>query len=172
MIPSSLHNIVLYENKGHAFATLADSHAQRVLDRSALRGLRRASDLDATQAPCVVLTRLTRRLQPSQRRTMSLPLARGARIEARRTVGHRHESAASRVLPADRATIPRIDHPTAAPDLNRDVAHAASLQALWQAFLSKSEFAFEPLAHHCRSAMASLGGGVDCRRQPLTKEWR
>jgi predicted transcriptional regulator of viral defense system len=38
---------------------LADTHTQRVLDLASQRGLLRASDLDAIEAPRVVLTRLT-----------------------------------------------------------------------------------------------------------------
>ena len=38
---------------------LADTHTQRVLDLARQKGLLRASDLDAIDAPRVVLTRLT-----------------------------------------------------------------------------------------------------------------
>ena len=38
---------------------LADTHTQRVLDLASQKGLLRASDLDAIEAPRVVLTRLT-----------------------------------------------------------------------------------------------------------------
>jgi len=38
---------------------LADTHTQRVLDLASRKGLLRASDLDAIEAPRVVLTRLT-----------------------------------------------------------------------------------------------------------------
>jgi predicted transcriptional regulator of viral defense system len=38
---------------------LADTHTRRVLDLANQKGLLRASDLDAIEAPQVVLTRLT-----------------------------------------------------------------------------------------------------------------
>ena len=43
----------------HAPAMPADTHSQRVLDLASQKGLLRASDLDAIDAPRVVLTRLT-----------------------------------------------------------------------------------------------------------------
>ena len=43
----------------HETAIPADTHSQRVLDLASQKGLLRASDLDAIDAPRVVLTRLT-----------------------------------------------------------------------------------------------------------------
>jgi len=43
----------------HAPVVLTNTHAQRVLDLASQKGLLRASDLDAIEAPRVVLTRLT-----------------------------------------------------------------------------------------------------------------
>ena len=42
----------------HETAIPADTHSQRVLDLASQKGLLRASDLDAIDAPRVVLTRL------------------------------------------------------------------------------------------------------------------
>ncbi|MNL08129.1 hypothetical protein D3C87_1288350 [compost metagenome] len=43
----------------HTRVMLSDSHAQRVLDLLARKGLLRSSDLDAVEAPRVVLSRMT-----------------------------------------------------------------------------------------------------------------
>ena len=43
----------------HTPAMLTDTHTQRVLGLASQKGLLRASDLDAIDAPRVVLTRLT-----------------------------------------------------------------------------------------------------------------
>lgn len=51
--------IALGEETEHAFTMLDDTHTQRILDLARRKGLLRASDLNAIEAPRVVLTRLT-----------------------------------------------------------------------------------------------------------------
>jgi len=50
---------VLNEETEHTPAMLADTHTQRVLDLVSQKGLLRATDLEAIEAPRIVLTRLT-----------------------------------------------------------------------------------------------------------------
>ena len=52
-------NIALDEYTEHDQTMSADTHTQRILDLTSQKGLLRASDLDAIDAPRVVLTRLT-----------------------------------------------------------------------------------------------------------------
>ena len=67
---------------------LADTHTQRVLDLASQKGLLRASDLDAIDAPRVVLTRLTAvgLLEKVGRGLYRLPDARGSEFESLATV--------------------------------------------------------------------------------------
>jgi hypothetical protein len=58
-VPMFLQYIAFDEIKEHTPAMLPDTHTQRVLDLASQKGLLRASDLDAIDAPRVVLTRLT-----------------------------------------------------------------------------------------------------------------
>ena len=52
-------NLLFDEKKEHARAMPALPHHQRVLDLARRKGMLRASDLDAIEAPRVILTRLT-----------------------------------------------------------------------------------------------------------------
>ena len=63
---------------------LADTHTQRVLDLANQKGLLRASDLDAIDAPRVVLTRLTAAgvLERVGRGLYRLPDAQGSEFES------------------------------------------------------------------------------------------
>ena len=63
---------------------LADTHTQRVLDLATQKGLLRASDLDAIDAPRVVLTRLTAAgvLERVGRGLYRLPDAHGSEFES------------------------------------------------------------------------------------------
>jgi hypothetical protein len=83
---------------------LADTHTQRVLDLSNQKGLLRASDLDAIDAPRVVLTRLTAAgvLDRVGRGLYRLPDAQGSEFESLVTVATKVPP--SRVLPAHRFT--------------------------------------------------------------------
>jgi hypothetical protein len=101
---------------------LPDTHTQRVLDLASQKGLLRASDLDAIDAPRVVLTRLTAAglLEKVGRGLYRLPDSQGSEHES--LADRRHQGAAGRVLPADGAAVPRTDHPTAAPGLDRHAA--------------------------------------------------
>ena len=67
---------------------LADTHTQRVLDLANQKGLLRASDLDAIDAPRVVLTRLTAAgaLERVGRGLYRLPDAQGSEFESLVTV--------------------------------------------------------------------------------------
>ena len=67
---------------------LADTHTQRVLDLARQKGLLRASDLDAIDAPRVVLTRLTAAgvLERVGRGLYRLPDAQGSEFESLATV--------------------------------------------------------------------------------------
>jgi len=58
-VPLFLRSIAFDEEKKHTPAMPTDTHAQRVLDLVSRKGLLRASDLAAIDAPRVVLTRLT-----------------------------------------------------------------------------------------------------------------
>lgn len=58
-VPFYRQIIVFGEQKEHTLAMVADTHTQRVLDLVHQKGLLRTSDLDAIEAPRVVLTRLT-----------------------------------------------------------------------------------------------------------------
>ena len=67
---------------------LADTHTQRVLDLANQKGLLRASDLDAIDAPRVVLTRLIAAgvLERVGRGLYRLPDAQGSEFESLATV--------------------------------------------------------------------------------------
>lgn len=67
---------------------LADTHTQRVLDLASQKGLLRASDLDAIDAPRVVLTRLTAAglLEKVGRGLYRLPESQGSEHESLVTV--------------------------------------------------------------------------------------
>lgn len=58
-VPAFRRIIAFDEQMEHAPHMLADTHSQRVLDLAGRKGLLRTSDLDAIEAPRVVLTRLT-----------------------------------------------------------------------------------------------------------------
>ena len=70
---------------------LADTHTQRVLDLASQKGLLRASDLDAIEAPRVVLTRLTAAglLDKVERGLYRLPSHSGSEHEGLATVAAR-----------------------------------------------------------------------------------
>jgi len=57
-VPFCRHIVEFGEQKEHTLAMPADTHTQRVLDLVHQKGLLRTSDLDAIEAPRVVLTRL------------------------------------------------------------------------------------------------------------------
>jgi predicted transcriptional regulator of viral defense system len=58
VVPIFRRHFVFSEKTEHTLVMLADTHIQRVLDLASQKGLLRASDLDAVDAPRVVLTRL------------------------------------------------------------------------------------------------------------------
>jgi len=58
-VPLFRHLFALNEKTEHTPAMLSNTHSQRVLDLARQKGLLRTSDLDAIDAPRVVLTRLT-----------------------------------------------------------------------------------------------------------------
>lgn len=72
----------------HAFAMLAHTHTQRVLDLARQKGLLRAGDLDAIGAPRIVLTRLTAagRLDKVGRGLYRLPNHSGSEHEGMATI--------------------------------------------------------------------------------------
>jgi hypothetical protein len=102
---------------------LADTHTQRVLDLAGQKGLLRASDLDAIECAPGRPDAPDRRWRSGKGRTWPLPPARHRGIGAFESLAtDRHQGAAGRVLPAHRAAVPRTDHPTAAPGLDRHAA--------------------------------------------------
>lgn len=72
-------------------AMLSNTHAERVLDLARTKGLLRASDLQAINAPRVVLTRLiaSGQLERIERGLYRLPDAQGAEQESLATVASR-----------------------------------------------------------------------------------
>lgn len=83
-----LHNAIFGEYMEHNTAMSADTHSQRILDLASQKGLLRASDLDAIDAPRVVLTRLTAAgfLERVGRGLYRLPDAQTSEFESLATV--------------------------------------------------------------------------------------
>ncbi len=81
---------------------LADTHTQRVLDLASQKGLLRASDLDAIEAPRVILTRLTAAglLDKVGRGLYRLPCHSGSEHESLATVATRAPQAVFCLLTA------------------------------------------------------------------------
>jgi predicted transcriptional regulator of viral defense system len=98
-VPSCRHIIVFGEQKEHTLAMPADTHTQRVLDLVHQKGLLRTSDLDAIEAPRVVLTRLASA-------GLLNKVGRGLYRLPSHACDGGGQSAASRVLPADSPPVP------------------------------------------------------------------